>query len=72
MQDEMSFCVEVALMNVFHNLGSSPVQKNPDQFTLPESLADEDIPVTTVTSSERNIKRRLIVVRKRRRLENEQ
>lgn len=55
LQDEMSFCVEIALMNVFHNLGSSPVRKNPDQFTLPESLADEDIPVTTVTSSERNI-----------------
>ena len=57
MQDEMSFCVEISLMNIFHNLGSSPVRKNPDQFTLPESHVVEDIPVITVTSSERNIMR---------------
>ena len=57
MQSEMSSCVEVALMEVFHNLRSRPVRKNPDQFTLPESHVVEDIPVTTVTSSERNIMR---------------
>ena len=57
LQKVMSFYMEPALMDVSHNLRSRPVQKNPDQFTLPESLADEDIPVTTVTSSGRNIMR---------------
>ena len=55
MDSELQKDVENALMDVFHNLRSRPVQKNPDQFTLPESHRDEDIPVITVTSSERNI-----------------
>ena len=55
MDSELQKDVENALMDVFHNLRSRPMKKNPDQFALPESHRDEDIPVTTVTSSERNI-----------------